>query len=205
MSIAVLNCGRVSFRTFSWSRHEYFSSLERVLVDVGPHDGIGHGTVPEVNERLDLGLWLPPVFRLWRRALMRQSRQLKLLPGEVEILCRHLERTGALVMVRGRAMPNAFMICDGKPPTWILYGLTSSPTAGVSGSAMTADLVAAVLDLLHAGTSCNSTIPCEGLAHGSQHSSQTEENVSKRGGRSRTEELSTVFLVILIVQAKTYT
>jgi hypothetical protein len=47
--------------------------------------------LPVVDERLDLGFGLPPVRRLGRRALMRESGELKLLSSEVEIFRRHLD------------------------------------------------------------------------------------------------------------------
>ena len=67
------------------------------------------GFSPEVNQRLDLGFWLPPVFRLGRRALMRQSRELELLPREIEILCRYLHVIEASAPVP--FFSNAVMIC----------------------------------------------------------------------------------------------
>lgn len=45
---------------------------------------------PKVNERLDDGFWLPPILRLWFRALMRKPSELELSLDLLQIFIRYL-------------------------------------------------------------------------------------------------------------------
>lgn len=52
--------------------------------------------LPEVNERLNLRLWLPPVLGRRLCALVWEAGQLQLLPGQVEVSARDLRAALAL-------------------------------------------------------------------------------------------------------------
>lgn len=103
IDMEVRNWG-VLLRLSSCSRHEYFSSLlscqhgpvltMETMPSRRPHSMFpiledstadGQDDLPEVNERLDLGLWLPPVLGRGLCALVRKTSQLQLLPRQVEI------------------------------------------------------------------------------------------------------------------------
>lgn len=97
----------VLLRLSSCSRHEYFSSL---LPCQRGHDAGDYATattrpmfpspedstadeqdrLPEVNERLYLGLWLPPVLGRRLCALVGKTSQLQLLLRQVEVSARDL-------------------------------------------------------------------------------------------------------------------
>jgi hypothetical protein len=165
------------------------------------------GYSPEVNEGLDLGFWLPPVFRLWRRAFMRESRQLKLLPGEVEILCRHLVGAHGHVSHGGSWSPlMRSRSANGKTTYMNLIRLN---LVAHSGSLRFRH------DLL---PRCNGAPPtaCRQSRHDyislwegvltSNTTVKTRRRFRKRGKESQTEKkLATVFLVILIVNPKQIT
>lgn len=114
VDMAVRNWG-VLLRLSSCSRHEYFSSL--LPCQHGPDAGchppvtsrlisISHnpgnptagqqGHLPEVNERLYLRFWLPPVLGRRLCALVRKTSQLQFLPRQVEISARNLRVASAV-------------------------------------------------------------------------------------------------------------
>jgi hypothetical protein len=77
--IEIRNCGSVSLSSFSWSRQEYFSSLHgcqkqsscTTVAQSAGSEGQGDEAIqtrcgrmlhpPNINQRLDLRLWFPPI------------------------------------------------------------------------------------------------------------------------------------------------
>lgn len=54
--------------------------------------------LPEVDERLYLRLWLPPVLGRRLSALVRKTSQFELLPGKIEVSARDLQVASASLL-----------------------------------------------------------------------------------------------------------
>ena len=87
--------------------------------------------VPEVNQRFNFCLGSPirPFPRPGKQQLMRQSRQLKLLPRQIEILRRNLFRDIISPVVMSLSLPvyTDHPTARARQLTCILYGRISSP------------------------------------------------------------------------------